>query len=249
MASRRSSRPRSQAAREELLEWVARGRIGPGSQLPPEPQLASKLGVSRATLRDALGSLEDEGLVTRTRGSGTFLAHRPRARNNLDANFGVSEAIRAAGMRPGYEESVTRIERAADEAERLSLDPDDDVVIVERVRTADGRRVVFSLDVLPAELLAERPDVLPRLGRDSLYDTMERELGIVVHHGVATFAPVKATASIARKLHITGGTPLLSLDQVDYNEEGRPVLSSHEYHLADAFEFIVIRRGPGRRFK
>ena len=100
MASKRSSRPRSQAAREELLEWVARGRIGPGSQLPPEPQLASKLGVSRATLRDALGSLEDEGLVTRTRGSGTFLAHRPRARNNLDANFGVSEAIRAAGMRP-----------------------------------------------------------------------------------------------------------------------------------------------------
>jgi DNA-binding GntR family transcriptional regulator len=122
-------------------------------------------------------------------------------------------------------------------------------VIVERVRTADGRRVVFSLDVLPAELLDERPDMLPRLGRDSLYDTMERELGIVIHHGVATFAPVKASASIARRLHITGGTPLLSIDQVDYNEEGRPVLSSHEHHLADAFEFIVIRRGPGRRFK
>lgn len=245
----RSSRPRLHAAREELLEWVASERIRPGSQLPPEPQLASKLGVSRATLRDALGSLEDEGLVTRTRGSGTFLAHRPRARNNLDVNFGVSEAIRAAGMEPGYEDSVTRIERAGEEADRLDLGPDDEVVIVERVRTADGRRVVFSLDVLPATLLAERPDVFPRLGRDSLYDTMERELGIVIHHGVASFTPVKATASIARKLHITGGTSLLSLDQVDYDEEGRPVLSSHEYHLADAFEFILIRRGPGRRFR
>ena len=248
MSSKRSSRPRSQAAREELLEWVARGRIGPGSQLPPEPQLASKLGVSRATLREALGSLEDEGLVTRTRGSGTFLAHRPRARNNLDANFGVSEAIRAAGMRPANEEGVTRIQRAGDEADRLALGPNEDVVIVERVRTADGRRVVFSLDVLPARLLAERPDVIPRLGRDSLYDTMERDLGIVIQHGVATFAPVKASAAIARKLHITGGTPLLSLDQVDYDEEGRPVLSSHEFHLADAFEFTVFRRGPGRRF-
>lgn len=242
------SRPRSHAAREELLEWVARGRIRPGGRLPPEPQLASELGVSRATLRDALGSLEDEGLVTRTRGSGTFLAHRPRVRNNLDANFGVTEAIRTAGMRPGYEESVTRIEAAGEEAGALRLTPLDEVVVVERVRTADGRRVVFSLDVLPATLLENRPDILPKLGRGSLYDTMERELGIVIHHGVATFAPVKASATIGRKLQIARGTSLLSLDQVDYDEEGRPVLSSHEYHLADAFEFTVIRRGPGRRF-
>jgi GntR family transcriptional regulator len=241
------SRPRSQAAREELLEWVARGQIRPGGQLPPEPRLASELGVSRATLREALGSLEDEGLVTRTRGSGTFLAHRPRVRNNLDANFGVTEAIRAAGMRPGYEDSITRIEAARDEAEALRLSPGDEVVVVERVRTADGRRVVFSLDVLPATLLADRPDVLPRLGRGSLYETMERELGIVIHHGVAAFAPVKASTAMARRLRIARGTPLLSLDQVDYDEEGRPVLSSHEYHLADAFEFTVIRRGPGRR--
>lgn len=248
MSSLRSRRPRSQAAREELLEWVARGRIRPGGRLPPEPQLASELGVSRATLRDALGSLEDEGMVTRSRGSGTFLAHRPRVRNNLDANFGVSEAIRAAGMRPGYEESVTRIEAARDEAEALRLAPGDDVVVVERVRTADGRRVVFSLDVLPAALLSDRLGVLPKLGRGSLYDTMERELGVAIHHGVATFAPIKASARIARKLQIARGTSLLSLDQVDYDDEGRPVLSSHEYHLADAFEFTVIRRGPGRRF-
>jgi GntR family transcriptional regulator len=241
------SRPRSRAARDELLEWVARGRIRPGSQLPPEPQLAAEIGVSRATIREALGSLEDEGLVTRARGSGTFLAHRPRVRNNLDANFGVTEAIRAAGMRPGYEEGITRIEPAGDESEALQLASADEVVIVERVRTADGRRVVFSLDVLPAMLLADRPGVLPRLGRGSLYETMERELGIVIHRGVASFAPVKANAVIARKLHIPRGTPLLSLDQVDYDEEGRPVLSSHEHHLADAFEFTLVRRGPGRR--
>lgn len=241
------SRPRSRAARDELLQWVARGKIRPGGQLPPEPQLAAELGVSRATIREALGSLEDEGLVTRARGSGTFLAHRPRVRNNLDVNFGVTEAIRAAGRRPGYEEGITRIEPAGHEAEALQLTSADEVVIVERVRTADGRRVVFSLDVLPAKLLTDRPDVLTRLGRGSLYDTMERELGIVIHHGVASFTPVKASAAIARKLQIRTGTPLLSLDQVDYDEEGRPVLSSHEYHLADAFEFTVIRRGPGRR--
>jgi GntR family transcriptional regulator len=185
--------------------------------------------------------------VTRARGSGTFLARRPRVRNNLDANFGVTEAIRAAGMRPGFEECVTRIEGAGDEAGPLQLTPADEIVVVERVRTADGRRVVFSIDVLPARLLTDRPDVLPLLGRGSLYDTMERELGIVIQHGIAAFSPVKASAGVARKLQIARGTPLLTLDQVDYDGEGRPVLSSHEYHLADAFVFTVIRRGPGRR--
>lgn len=248
MPAIRSSRPRSKATREELLRWLARERIRPGSRLPPEPELASRLGVSRATLREALRSLEDEGLVTRTRGTGTFVAHHPRARNNLDVNFGVSEAIRAAGMLPGCEELVTRIEVAGEEAQRLGIRPEQEVVVVERVRTADGRRVVLSFDVLPADLLAEQPDVLPRLGRDSIYDTMERRLGVVIHHGVATFSPVRASAAIARKLHVSAGSAMLRLDQVDYDEAGRPVLSSHEYHLADAFEFVVIRRGPGRRF-
>jgi GntR family transcriptional regulator len=60
---------------------------------------------------------------------------------------------------------------------------------------------------------------------------------------------VKASRPIASKLHVARGTPLLYLQQIDYDEEGSPVLSSHEHHLADAFEFMLIRRGPGRRFR
>lgn len=245
-----SSRPRTRAAREHLLTWISRGRVRPGAQLPSEPQLASELGVSRATLREALRTLEDEGLVTRTRGAGTFVTHRQRVRNNLDANFGVTEAIRVAGMQPGYEEGVTRIERASPpEAEQLGIGSGDEVVIVDRVRTADGRRVVYSVDVLPARLLADRPDLIPHLARGSLYDTIERDLGVVIHHGVASFAPVKAGRRLAGKLRVPRGTALLYLRQVDYDDEGRPVMFSHEYHLADAFEFTVVRRGPGRRSK
>jgi len=204
--------------------------------------------VSRATLREALRSLEDEGIVTRTRGAGTFLAHRPRLKSSLDVNFGVTEAIRAAGMRPGFEQAVTTIEPAGTEkGDRLGVDPKEEVVVVERVRTADGRRVVFSRDVLPARLTAAHPEVIPRLGRGSIYEVMERELGIVIHHGEAGFAPVRAPRAIASKLGVGPGTLLLYLRQVDYTNEGRAVLSSDEYHLADAFEFTVVRRGPGGR--
>jgi len=249
LANRSRQRARSNTTREDLLAWIARGKVEPGTQLPPEPQLAGELGVSRPTLREALRSLEDEGVVTRSRGSGTFLSHRPRLRNNLDVNFGVTDAIRQAGMEPGQRAAVTSLVPVPeDERERLALEPREQVVVVERIRTADGRPVVATRDVLPVRLLDGRPDVLPMLAEGSLYELMERELGISIHHGVASFAPVRATKALASQLKVSRGSLLLYLQQIDYDVEGRPVLSSHEHHVADAFEFTLIRRGPGRRF-
>ena len=96
-----SKRRLSSRVRDELAARLGDGRITPGAKLPPEPELAEELGVSRSTLREALRSLEDDGFVTRTSGAGTYATRRPRARNNLDVNFGVTDAIRAAGMVPG----------------------------------------------------------------------------------------------------------------------------------------------------
>ena len=249
VALKTASKPLSRAVREDLESWIARGRLRPGSQLPPEPELASEMGVSRATLREALRLLEDQGLVTRTRGAGTFVAMRPRVTNNLDANFGVTDAIRAAGMRPGYEDGGVRVEPAPeDEAVRLGLEPGADLLVIERVRTADGTPVVFSRDLLPASLVERRPELRERLVRGSIYEMLERSLGIAIHHGVASFRPVRADRVVAAKLGVPRGTMLLYLRQLDFADDGRPVLSSHEHHLADAFEFTVVRRGPGRRY-
>lgn len=238
---------KTSSARRQI---VARILVEPvGSQLPPEPELAAELGISRATLREALRSLEEEGLVRRTRGAGTFVADRPRVANNLDANFGVSDAIRASGMAPGTEHAAMRIEAVSvDEAQRLDLSPGEDVVVVDRVRTADDRPVVLSRDVLPLRLLRGEDSVLASLERGSIYEVLERELGIVIHHGLASFRPTQADGVIATQLRVPRGTLLLYIQQVDLDESGRPVLSAHEHHLADAFEFSVVRRGPGRRF-
>ena len=82
----------------------------------------------------------------------------------------------------------------------------------------------------------------------SIYDVLERELGVVINHGVARFRPVRADHAVAGRLGVPRGELLLYLWQVDYAMDGAPVLSSHEFHLADAFDFTVVRRGPGRRF-
>jgi GntR family transcriptional regulator len=240
------TRSKTLSARRDVAARIR--EVQPGSQLPPEPELAAELGVSRATLREALRSLEEEGLVRRTRGAGTFVAGRAKMANNLDANFGVSDAIRFSGMTPGTDHATLRVEAAsAEEAERLELEPGEDVVVVDRVRTADGRPVVLSRDILALRLVGENDRVPDALQSGSVYDVLEGELGIVIHHGLATFRPTRADGYVASRLEIERGTLLLHVRQVDFDEAGRPVLSSQEHHLADAFEFSVVRRGPGRR--
>src|SRR5207248_9845623 len=70
----------------------------------------------------------------------------------------------------------------------------------------------------------------------SIYDVLEKDLGIVIDHGVATFRPVRADRTVAQRLGIRRGELLLAIWQIDYDEEDRPVLSSHEYHIADRSE-------------
>lgn len=232
--------------RDDLLSRIASGRIPPGSKLPPEPALAEELGVSRPTLREALRSLEEDGFVTRTRGAGTYATHRPRLRNNLDVNFGVTEAIRAAGMEPGTSMTAVHSGGADDEeAAALDLQPGDPVVRLERLRTADGDPVVLSVDVVAASrIAASELSSMPLDG--SLYELLEAH-GTPVEHGVVRIEPARADRSLAKRLAVKSGALLLYLHQVDFGREGEPLLLSHEHHLAEAFEFTVVRRGPGRR--
>jgi GntR family transcriptional regulator len=245
------ARPRllSATVQDELRQRIDQGRLPAGSRLPSEPDLAAELQVSRATLREALRALEEEGLLRRRQGSGTYVADRPRMANSLDVNFGVTEAIRAAGMRAGIANGRHWVEPAsAAEAARLELEPGQDVLVVERVRTAEDKPVVLSRDVVPSRLVGDHAQVVEQMLHASIYEVLERDLGVVIHHGVARFRPVRADHAVAGRLGVPRGELLLYLWQVDYAEDGAAVLSSHEFHLADAFDFTVVRRGPGRRF-
>jgi GntR family transcriptional regulator len=231
--------------REELASRISSGRIAAGSKLPPEPELAEEMGVSRATLREALRSLEEDGFLSRTRGAGTYATHRPRLRNNLDVNFGVTEAIRAAGMKPGTAQSAIHAAAATpDQAAALDIEAGDPVVVLERVRTADGRRVVFSRDVISTALLSAA-EVSSMSMDGSLYEVLDM-LGRPVANGVVSLSPEVADAELAKLLGVGKGELLLFLRQVDYGVDGEPLLLSEEHHLSDAFEFDVVRRGPGR---
>ena len=246
--SKRLSTERWSTVRDALAAQIESGALRPGERLEPEPALATKLGVSRATLREALRSLAESGSITRTRGAGTYVTRRPRVRNNLDSNFGVTDLIRSMGMRPGTEAlSIFEAEATAAEADDLGVELGSKVVIIERVRLADGRPVVFSRDILPARLVGDRIRALGVLREASIYSILGRDLGLVIAQGVARIEPMAAPRWLADALRVPIKTILLYLHQVDLDEAGKPVLLSHEYHVADAFEITVMRRGPGRQ--
>jgi GntR family transcriptional regulator len=152
-------------------------------------------------------------------------------------------------MQPGARDVRSWVEPAsAGEAGRLGIEPGQDVLTIERVRTADDRPVVFSRDILPNVLIEDHPETIEAMLTGSIYDALEQRLGLPIHRGMASFRPIRADRMAAGHLDVPRGELLLYLWQVDFTEEGTAVLSSHEYHLADAFEFSVARRGPGRRF-
>ena len=238
-------RPLPRVVRDIVLRVVAERQLKPGDRLPPEPALAKMLAVSRPTLREAIHTLEAEGVLVRARGVGTFVAGAPLLRNNLNVNFGVTDLIRSKGHAAGTVDRVVRVQDGTGTmCAALGLETAAKVVTVDRVRTADGQPVVLSTDVIPAALVPSGEASLAGAG-ESLYEWLRSRCGVVIHHGVARIKPVVARGTLARRLRVRPGSPLLLLEQVDYTANGRPVLLSLEYHVPDAFEITVHRAGPG----
>ena len=239
---------------DDLRLAIRDGRIVKGGRLPSETDLVSQLGVSRATLRHAISILEEEGLVRRRQGYGTFVVEQVQGlQNNINQNFGVTDLIEAAGWEPGTRDLQVAAEWAdRTTARRLAMPPRSRIQVVRRTRLANGRPVAYTVDMVPATIFDERniePDDLRGLldKEQSVYRILAR-LGVVVHHGIATVGPVALEAAIAAALELPEGALALILDQVDYTADGDAVLLSKEYHPKDVLTVQVYRKGPGPRW-
>lgn len=235
----------TESCADAIAAAISDGAYAPGAQLPAEAQMASNLGVSRATLRDALRQLQDRGLIIRRHGRGTFVAKRP-IRKDLNRNFGITAMIRSGGYRPGTRGLEVRAEEADRElAQSLGLAPGDRVTVVERIRLADDRPVVWSRDAVPRRYL-DVADAEAMSGDEvSLYGLLHKLHQVTVYRGVAELSPKSATSYLADRLEVRRGAPLLYIKQVDFDGSGTPVLHSVEYHVSDWISFTLERVGPG----
>ena len=228
---------------QELRTRILSGEWRPGDRMPSEPELARRRTVSRSSMRAAITMLEEDGVVSRRHGSGTYVTYRPALPHDLGRNFGVSSLIRSIGMKPGtVEESSAAVPAPRAVAEALAVPEGAEVSSLRRVRTANARRVVEVTDWCRMEHLS--PAELKDLRDGSIYAALA-ERGLAVDHGVAELTPRNADGDLAGRLGVPRGTLLLTIEQIDRTVDGVAVLVSREHHVADAFTFTLLRRGPG----
>jgi GntR family transcriptional regulator len=230
--------------RDELLEEISGAQVQPGTKLPSEGELAKRYNVSRATVREAVRGLVEAGYVTRRRGSGSYVTERRRMPHGLDSTLSYLAMIETAGARPGMRILRAAFEPCCQDDAPLQLKPADTVLAVERVRTADGQPVIYSLDRIPARLL--RADLDLGSLDPSLFALLSSS-GHAADHATATLRAVASTSQTAKVLGIRRGRPLLYIEEVDYGRDGTAVMLSREWHVSEAFDVRINRKADSLR--
>lgn len=214
----------------------------PGEKLPSEPVLANELGVSRATLREAMRTFEIQGRIRRRQGSGTFVTQPSQV---LESGLEILESIPKIADRIGLKVTLGKwraIRRKPDsqEANLLNISELENVTDVTRVMLTEGRPAAFLIDVLPEDILI--PERIDRRFNGSILDTLiiRTELELIASR--TEINAVTATPEIARALGIQRGDALLCFQANLLSASGRIVDISTSYFLPGYFKFHVVRR-------
>jgi GntR family transcriptional regulator len=235
-------RPRSRTPvwaqiEERLAARIEGGHLAVGERLPPERELAEWLGVSRMTVRQALGALAARGLVERGVGRGTFVRAPGKVVHDLSGALGFTERLGRQGIAAGAEVITAGEESAPDAvAEALELEPGAPVLRVQRVRSAAGRPLALEDSWLPA---ARFPGLLDRDLGGSLYALMRDGYGLEPAEAVERLEPVVARAHEARLLGLPEGAPLMLVERVARAPGGVAVEFARDRHRGDRSRFVV----------
>jgi GntR family transcriptional regulator len=215
-----------------------------GSRLTSEPELAKQLGVSRATLREAMRTFETQGLIRRRQGSGTYVVGKFGV---IDAGLEVLESLETMAHRKNLQVSVSdlhveQMDADPKTAEGLCVEAGTRITRVRRVMRAEGRPVAYLVDSLPEDYL--KPSDLPREFSGSVLDFLLAG-GKDLQLSRANIGATNATADVAKPLEIQRDDVLLLFDAQLYDSSGKVVDYSVSYFIPGYFQFHVNRRVGG----
>ncbi len=227
-----SRAPLYQRLQRALRDAIADNRLAADETLPPERDLAEEFGVSRITVRRALETLVEEGLLTRRQGAGTFVTSR--VEKNFSKLSSFSEDMVARGRRP---ESVW-LSRASgtvnpEESLTLGLSPGAVVYRFNRIRYADGSPMAVEYSTVPGFCLPNENAV-----EESLYEALEKHTSRPVR-ALQRLRAVLFSGERARLLSVADGSPGLLIERRGYLRDGRPVEYTQSYYRGDAYDFVA----------
>jgi GntR family transcriptional regulator len=209
---------------------IERGRLSPGDRLPAERRLAERYGVSRMTLRQALGALEQRGRLVRNKGryGGTFVAE---AKLELAGTSALSDQLRGLGLAAGARVLAASERKAGpDEAELGTR-----VYSIERVRLANGEPVALERGAYSVEAF---PGMLDGPLDGSLYELIRGRYDDVPVRAHERLEPALAQPEEAAALEIEPGAPVMLVERTAYSATGRPVEHSRDVFRGDRTRIV-----------
>jgi DNA-binding GntR family transcriptional regulator len=226
---------------QSLRSAIEKGTLAPGDRLENELQLCERLSVSRPTVRQAIQRLVDEGLVVRQRGVGTVVVNR-RIQRRL-ALSSLYEDLKDAGREPTTRVLSARETPADDEvAAALDVPPQATVLLVERLREADGQPLAVMRNYLPSGMLG-KDEAESLLSESGLYETL-RQRGVRFHAAEEVIGARKATVDEAELLKAPRGSTVLTMTRLATDPAGRAIEYGVHAYLAERYSFRVVL-GPG----
>jgi GntR family transcriptional regulator len=229
--------PKYYRVKEALLERIANETLPPGALVPSELELCAEFGVSRITVRKAIGDLVHEGKLRAVQGKGTFVMRPKLQERFIQRAFGIYEDMERRGLR--LSTTVLRqevIPAPLEVAMRLQVPREERVHLLERVRSVEDERLLLSTTYIPALLCPGL--VNDDLSSGSLYRLLRERYGLKIGRGERSLEAVAARQREAHLLDIALASPLLLLGTVAYLPDGRP------------FEYsVVLHRGDSARIE
>jgi GntR family transcriptional regulator len=232
----------------QLKRWIeaaiARGAIRPGDALPSERDLATKVDVSRVTVRKALQYLVQDGVLVQRHGSGTFVAAQP---SRVEQSLGQLTSFAEDMARRGLPLRSTFLDRgiynpSPEETMALGLSPDDKVARISRLRISGDVPLAIERASIAVAVL---PD--PALVTDSLYAQLERTGNRPVR-AIQRIRAANLSEADARLLEISAGAAALHIERVGYLSSGRVVEFTRSVYRGDTYDFVAeLRVGEGAR--
>ncbi len=229
--------PKYYRVKEALLERITEGVLPPGALVPSEPELCDEFGVSRITVRKAIGDLVHEGKLRTVQGKGTFVMAPKLQERFVQRAFGIHEDMERRGLRLTTTVLHQEVIPAPPEvAARLEVRRGEPVHLLERLRSVEDDKLLLSTTYIPAFLCPGLVD--DDLSSGSLYRLLRERYGVKIGRGERSLEAVAAGQREARLLDLALASPLLLLDTVAYLPDGRP------------FEYsIVLHRGDRARIE
>ena len=225
---------------EELETSIRNGVYKPGDKIMTEAEMAKEYGVSLITVRKAVGSLMEKGLVVRKQGKGTFVT-KPKYSRNMKKLQSFTEMCEQMGVKPGAQVLENRLIMADKKvADRLGIEPGSNVVYISRLRLADGEPVQVEKSYFPlkyAFLLEED------LNNGPMFECLKEKAGAKVASSEKMIELCRATAEEAALMDVKKGDYLLFVKSTAYDENGEPMYAGIQLINGDRFSLYVYESG------